>query len=783
MTNLLDRMVASHDLPLTAIAAIVCLMASMTAFRLFARGQASKGEARPAWFVLTGIAAGFGTWSTHILALLAFNPGVEFGMTPAPVFASLGVSVAMCTAAFLSAANLNHELKASIGGAMFGLGVASMHYLTMAGFSAEGHAFNDPAYAFAAIGISAALSATGFGLAGDGGTVSRQAAGGAMLSLAVLAFHAIAMGGLSITADASYAIHGGVMSKLALFVAIGSTMLVVVATGLGAALVDGQASERAVERLRRLANGAFEGIVISAHGKIVDVNTAYARLVGVESHKLIGQPVDTGLLNSRSDGSESTLTSAESELPIPVEVRARALSDDGAESVLAVRDLRDQRAAEDRIRFLANHDPLTGLPNRNAFQTRLAATLDHAAVTDRGVALLYIDLDHFKDVNDVHGHAAGDAVLNVVAERLRGAVEAPSFAARVGGDEFVVMFTGFTAATDVASLANQLLDDLRAPVTLEGERSLPLGASIGVSLFPDDSMDADDLLTNADIALYRAKAGGRNASCFFKREMDDAVRQRRALAHDLRDAITTQQLHIDYQPLVDLPGGAIVGFEALARWNHPTRGVVGPDEFILVAEENGLIGALGEWVLKQACTEAALWPLPLTVAVNFSALQVHQEDLPQRVTEILLESGLSPSRLEIEVTESALFRDQNRAIHNLRQLKMLGVRIAMDDFGTGFSSLATLQAFPFDKIKIDRSFVDGINTRDQSAAIVRAIVGLGKSLNVPVTAEGVETQAQLDYLRDQGCGQVQGFLLGRPMSIANQGRHVGLPQTPQRKVA
>ena len=782
MTNLLDRMVTSHDMSLTAIAAIVCLMASMTAFRLFARGQASTGEARPAWFVLTGIAAGFGTWSTHILALLAFNPGVEFGMTPAPVFASLGVSVAMCTAAFLSAANLNHELRSSIGGALFGLGVASMHYLTMAGFSAEGHAFNDPSFAFAAIGISAAFSATGFGLAGDGGTVSRQVAGGAMTSLAVLAFHAIAMGGLSIIADPTLALQPGIMSKLALFVAIGSTMLVVIATGLGAALVDGQASERAVERLRRLANGAFEGIVISAHGKIVDVNTAYARLVGVESHQLIGQPVDTGLLNSCSDGSETTLTSATSELPIPVEVRARALSDDGAESVLAVRDLRDQRAAEDRIRFLANHDPLTGLPNRNAFQTRLAATLDHAAVTDRGVALLYIDLDHFKDVNDVHGHATGDAVLRIVATRLRAAVEAPSFAARVGGDEFVVMYTGFSNPTDVAILANRLVDDLHRPAELDG-RALPLGASIGVSLFPDDSMDADDLLTNADIALYRAKAGGRNASCFFKREMDDAVRQRRALAHDLRDAIATQQLHIDYQPLVDLPEGSIVGFEALARWNHPTRGVVGPDEFILVAEENGLIGALGEWVLKQACTEAAMWPLPLTVAVNFSALQVHQEDLPHRVTEILLESGLSPSRLEIEVTESALFRDQNRAIHNLRQLKMLGVRIAMDDFGTGFSSLATLQAFPFDKIKIDRSFVDGINTRDQSSAIVRAIVGLGKSLNVPVTAEGVETQAQLDYLRDQGCEQVQGFLLGRPMSIADQGRHVGLPQTATAKVA
>ncbi len=782
MTDAIGTLGGTQNALLLAMAVVVCLMASMTAFRLFARGQATTGEARPMWFVLTGVVAGFGVWSTHALALLAMEPAPGFGITPAAVFISLGVAVAMSTAAFLSAVNLSPELRSSVGGAMFGLGVASMHYLSMAGVVLAGTVANDPAYAFAAIGISSALAAAGFALAGDGRTVGGQALGGLMLTAATLAFHAIAGAGLTVTAGPAAQVDGDLMSNIAVFVIIGSTVLIVVATGLGAALVDAGASERAVKRLRRLANGAFEGIVISAHGRIVDANTAYARLVGTETHELIGRPIDDSLLNSRSDGSEASVTPANGQGQIPVEVRSRALSDDGAESVLAIRDLRDQRAAEDRIRFLANHDPLTGLPNRTAFQARLAAALEHASVSDRGVALLYIDLDHFKEVNDVHGHAAGDAVLQIVAARLRGSVEAPSFAARVGGDEFVVMFTGFSHSADVANLANNLLDELRAPVEHDG-RWLPLGASIGVSLFPEDAEVADDLLTNADIALYRAKNGGRNASCFFKREMDDAVRQRRALAHDLRDAIADRQLHIDYQPLADLPKGTIVGFEALARWNHPTRGVVNPDEFILVAEENGLIGALGEWVLKQACAEAALWPMPLTVAVNFSALQVHQEELPRRVAEILLETGLSPSRLEIEVTESALFRDQNRALHNLRQLKMLGVRIAMDDFGTGFSSLATLQAFPFDKIKIDRSFVDGITTRDQSAAIVRAIVGLGKSLNVPVTAEGVETQAQLDYLREQGCGQAQGFLLGRPMSIADQGRHVGLPEMQHAQTA
>ena len=764
------HLVQAHDPSLAAVAAAVCLISCLTAFRLISRGHASKGEARPAWLVLAGVVTGFGIWSGHALTVLAFAPSLQAGIAPMAVFMSLAIAVTMSTAAVLAAANLSPGPRAPVAGVLFALGVMSMHYLAMGGLTVHGDLLLDGRAGVVALGAAAALAAVGFGVAGDAQTTGQQTAGGALLGGAVIAFHLLAMSATGVLPGA-HETGSGLMDGTGVLVVVASAMLVVVATGLGAALVDGQASERAVLRLRRLTNGAFEGIVISENGRIVDANTAYSQLVGVTTDDLIGQHVDDALMRSGT-GDAALRTGATSS--IPVEVRSRSLSDDGQESVLAVRDLRDQRAAEDRIRFLASHDALTGLPNRASFHTRLAAALEHADAGKWGVALLYIDLDHFKEVNDVHGHAAGDQVLKIVANRLRESVEAPSFAARVGGDEFVVMYSGFEHTSDVANLANRLLEDLRRPADVDGS-ALPLGASIGVSLYPEDAAASDDLLTNADIALYRAKNGGRALSCFFKREMDDAVRQRRALAHDLRDAIANRDLHIAYQPLTDLPAANVVGFEALARWTHPVRGIVHPDEFILVAEENGLIGALGDWVLVQACTEAASWPDPLRIAVNFSALQVHQEELPRRVAEILLETGLTPDRLEIEVTESALFRDQARALHNLRRLKMLGVRIAMDDFGTGYSSLATLQAFPFDKIKIDKSFVDGIHTRDQSTAIVRAIVGLGHSLGVPVTAEGVETQEQLDYLREQGCSQAQGFLLGRPMAMADQGRHVGLP--------
>jgi predicted signal transduction protein with EAL and GGDEF domain len=305
---------------------------------------------------------------------------------------------------------------------------------------------------------------------------------------------------------------------------------------------------------------------------------------------------------------------------------------------------------------------------------------------------------------------------------------------------------------------------LAAPVTYDGQE-VTLGSSLGVSLYPDDGRTTEALMANADMALYRAKESGRGVYRFFKREMDDSIRERRSLARDLRQGITDEELVVHYQPLARATDGEVCGFEALVRWNHPTRGMIPPLEFIPVAEENGLIGALGDWVLRRACADAASWEKPLRIAVNLSPIQLHNPALPSLVHEVLITTGLSPSRLELEITESALFKDYQRALDNLRRLKALGVRIAMDDFGTGFSSLSTLQSFPFDKIKIDKSFVENIHRHDRATVIVRAVLGLGRSLEIPVVAEGVETAEQILFLRGENCTELQGYAIGRPTPL------------------
>jgi diguanylate cyclase (GGDEF)-like protein len=452
---------------------------------------------------------------------------------------------------------------------------------------------------------------------------------------------------------------------------------------------------------------------------------------------------------------------------VPVEVLSRQM-DDGARietsglEVLAIRDLRERRGAEERIRYLAEHDGLTGLPNRNALQVKLRAALERVEASGEALAVICVDLDHFKEANDLHGHLAGDQVLIETARRLTANLQSPSFAARLGGDEFVVVqITDQDQPAAAAELAGGLLEALKVSSTWEGQEQA-MGASLGVSLFPDDGRTAEALLTNADMALYRAKESGRGAYRFFKREMDETIRERRNLARELRQAIIDEELIVHYQPLARASDGEVCGFEALVRWKHPVRGMVPPLDFIPIAEECGLIGPLGEWVLRRACADAASWDKPLRIAVNLSPLQLNNPALPTLVHEVLISTGLSPARLELEITESALFKDYQRALDNLRRLKALGVRIAMDDFGTGFSSLSTLQSFPFDKIKVDKSFVENIHRDERATVIVRAVLGLGRSLNIPVVAEGVETEEQREFLRGEDCAELQGYAIGRP---------------------
>ncbi len=424
----------------------------------------------------------------------------------------------------------------------------------------------------------------------------------------------------------------------------------------------------------------------------------------------------------------------------------------------------DILAREHQITHLAFHDALTGLPNRTSFRQQLDGALARASRTGEPLAMFCLDLDGFKAINDSHGHAAGDAVLRAVGERLTG-VAPDAFVARLSGDEFALMLSDGFDPDRPRALAQAIVDALQAPLAIEGH-ALVASASIGIAVAPTDGADATTLRKNADLALLRAKQDGRGVFRFFEQALDAAARNRRQLELDLREALQKSQLRLDYQPIYDLRAEAICGFEALMRWSHPTRGAIPPSDFIPVAEQSGLIVALGEWALHEACREAMRWPGELRVAVNVSAIQFRNAGLASVVLQALARSGLPPRRLEIEITESIFLDGSAATFELLHGLRAIGVRIALDDFGTGYSSLSYLRNFPFDKIKIDRSFVIGIAEDPRSAAIVRAIVDLAGAFDMDITAEGVEEARQLAELRTQGCGSIQGFLFSRPLDAA-----------------
>jgi diguanylate cyclase (GGDEF)-like protein len=428
--------------------------------------------------------------------------------------------------------------------------------------------------------------------------------------------------------------------------------------------------------------------------------------------------------------------------------------------VVTCQDITARRRAEQQVAFMARHDALTRLPNRATFRERIEMAV---AQSDRAIAaaVLFLDLDHFKAVNETLGHPVGDRLLHAVAERIGSCVRQVDTVARFGGDEFAVIQMGPERAEDVAVLARRISDVLSTPYEVDGHQVI-VGVSIGIAMVPADGSDPDTLLRNADIALYRAKADGRGVFRFFEPAMDAHLQQRRVLELDLHRALQEDEFELYYQPLIDTMSQRISGFEALMRWNHPTRGLVGPDKFITATEEMGLIVPLGRWALREACCQAATWPDDVKVAVNLSAVQFTGHDLVGAVTEALTLSGLPARRLNLEITESLLLHNTRHVLGILHELRGLGASISMDDFGTGYSSLSYLRSFPFDKIKIDQSFIRDLAHDEDAASIVRAITKLGAALGMTTTAEGVETEDQFARLRAEGCNEVQGYLFGRP---------------------
>jgi diguanylate cyclase (GGDEF)-like protein len=443
-------------------------------------------------------------------------------------------------------------------------------------------------------------------------------------------------------------------------------------------------------------------------------------------------------------------------------IRHRPMPDGGW--VATHEDITEQRRSEVKIEYMAHHDSLTDLANRVLLNERLEHALGRRIHREEMVAVHHLDLDQFKAVNDTFGHLAGDKLLKIVADRLRGLVRETDTIARMGGDEFVIVQGPIRDPADATSLAQRIIVLMSEPYDLDGHQAV-IGASIGIAVGPGDGLRPDKLLRNADLALYRAKGDGRGTFRFFEPAMDLQMQTRRIMEQDLRKALPAGEFELYYQPVVNLASNEISGFEALIRWNHPEKGIVAPAAFIPLAEEIGFIVPLGEWVIRQACATAAQWPGDLHVAVNISAVQFRSPGLMQVIVGALAASGLQPTRLEIEITETVLLQNKETTLALLHQLRALGIRIAMDDFGTGYSSLTYLQCFPFDKIKIDRSFVKDITENTGSLNIVRAVAALANGMGMTATAEGVETSEQLDKITSEGCTEMQGYLFSRPLPV------------------
>ncbi len=510
---------------------------------------------------------------------------------------------------------------------------------------------------------------------------------------------------------------------------------------------------------------------------ILDANDAAAKHYGYAREQLLAMSWTDILAKGEDDGFGCLKPNAEEESTgrtwkhcrsdgtlIDVAIYARALArKDTAAVLIAAIDITERKQAEARIAHMAHHDALTGLANRVLLRRRMTDKLQHSRKVGGGVAILVVNIDNFQSVNDTLGHPCGDELLQKVADRLRATLRHDDLAARLGGDEFAVLLAFNGGPEEVGALADTLIDLIGEPYEINGQQVL-IGVSIGIALSPGDGEDADRLLKNADMALYRAKADGKGTFHYFEPEMDARMQSRRRLEVDLRKALANGELQVHYQPVVELATGQIKGMEALVRWPHPERGLIPPSEFVPIAEETGLIVALGAFVLRRACLDASRWPSNLKLAVNMSPLQFRLGGVIAAIDSALQDSGLSPQRLEIEITEALLLEKVDHVINALHALRAQGVGIVMDDFGTGYSSLSYLRSFPFDRIKIDRSFVHDLAANRDSQAIVRAILTLGASLGITITAEGIETEAELAWLRAEGCADGQGYLFGRAES-------------------
>ncbi|MER2266727.1 EAL domain-containing protein [Methylobacterium oxalidis] len=771
MTQLYACVANQHDLRLVAVAAVICALGTYSTFAM-GRQVLREGPAkdRIAWGVTGVVATSTAIWATHFVAMLAYEPSLPFGFAIGQTAASLLVAILMVGLGAVIVVARRTLAGRVCGGAVIGLAISAMHYTGMDAYYVQGTLHWETATVVLSVAVGAALGSLSMVLGFSADRRLRRLAPPSLLA-AVCGMHFLGMSAVTIAFDPAVEIPGGSLDATILSILTANAALLIVGLSLAALRLwhaNRRRHEAESQRLRDLADIAVEGLMICDGDTVTGINHSLERIIGRPREALIGAPLQSILPGLSTAGipteqeADAVLRDGEA-AGIPVRVIAQWITIKAKPHlVVAVRDQRERLRAEAEMHRLAHHDALTGLANRHQFNEALAGRYACRRGDEGSFALLLLDLDRFKIVNDTLGHGMGDELLRRVARRLLCALSGNDLVARLGGDEFAILKGGGTDLPAIQAVAERVNDILARPFLIDGH-ILNVGTSIGIALAPDDGETPDLLMGSADLALYGAKEEGRGRYRLFEASMNARIQARRSLELDLRRAVARQEFALYYQPQVDARTGTFDGAEALIRWHHPERGLVSPADFIPLAEETGLIGSLGEWVLRTACTEALRWPDHLTVAVNLSPVQFRDARLAGTIRNILAETNFPAARLELEITEGSLLQDEQRALAILRELRALGIRIAMDDFGTGYSSLSYLSRFPFDKIKIDQSFVRRTPEDRDSAAIVRAITMLGASLGMKTTAEGVETDAQSNFIAGEGCDQLQGYLISRPV--------------------
>jgi diguanylate cyclase (GGDEF)-like protein len=792
-----------HDLRLAALSYFIASAGSYAALEMIARWREAQNAKARYWQLASATALGGTIWSMHFIAMLAVKIEPPFTYDTGTTLLSLLIAIAAAGCGLQIIRTRETWFRVSCAGVTVGLGVAAMHYVGMASVRFAGTLAYTPTLWSLSLLIGVAAATVALWLSLTLQETWQRAVAALIMGVAICGMHYTGMAAAVFRIDPSIAVMQGLQGG-PLAVAVALTTLALIGCALVFVAADRRllaSAKREAEALRQankqltVANAELElgrqrlsavldnmaqGVCFfDGEQRLLVSNRRYAEIYDLPFEKIhaglsLAQIVDYRF----AAGSAPEMSPAEY-----LEWRTQiAVSNQPSCCMMTLRngrtvticyhpmsgggwvatheDITERKQAEAAVVFMARHDSLTGLPNRIMFHERLEQSIELVG-RGAGCAVLCLDLDHFKFVNDTLGHPVGDGLLRGVANRLRDCVREVDTVARLGGDEFAIIQHDVSRANDAEFLANRIITAFQDPFEIE-DHHIRTGISIGVAIAPGDGRTAQKLLTNADIALYLAKSEGRGTARFFEPEMDTRIQARRTLELDLRNAISGNEFEMYYQPLVNLNTSRIIGFEALLRWHHPSRGLVSPMEFIPLAEETGLIVAIGDWVLRTACLEAKAWPEDIRVSVNLSSIQFTKGNVLTAVKAALEASGLRPDRLELEITESVLLQNSDSTLSTLRQLRAMGVAVALDDFGTGYSSLSYLRSFPFDKIKVDQSFVRDLVKDKEAMSIIRAVTGLGQSLCMKTTAEGVETLEQLDILRTEGCTEVQGNVFSRP---------------------